>query len=213
MSSSRPAATQGNYDLVVALFCAFLLISNIAATKLISFGRIIADGGAFLFPLTYILGDLLAEVYGFRKARRAIWTGFVCSITASITFLLVGAAPPAPAWPNQAAFDAVLGFVPRIVAASLTAYLLGQMLNAWVLVKMKKRTGQKALWARLIGSTAVAELADTTIFCLIAFGGLIPAHDMANYILVGYLYKTCLEILLLPITYRVIAWVRAREPE
>lgn len=205
------------------MFCAFLLISNVAATKLIEFGPdwsgsalpilpIITDGGAFLFPLTYILGDVLTEVYGFARAKRAIWIGFACSVVASLTFWLVDSAPPAADWPNQAAWHAVLGFVPRIVLASLLAYLAGQLLNAWVLEKIKARTGGKRLWARLLGSTVVGELADTAIFCLVAFGGTISAPSMVNYIVVGYLYKTIIEVVLLPLTYRVIAWVKAHEP-
>lgn len=141
---------RGVYDVVVALFVALLLISNVAAVKLIQFGPewtplgipvlpIITDGGAFLFPLTYILGDVLAEVYGMKGARRAILLGFGTSILASATFLLVGAAPAAADWPNQDAYSAVLGFVPRIVLASLLGYLAGQFLNAWVLVRLKKR--------------------------------------------------------------------------
>ncbi|MDO4784216.1 MAG: queuosine precursor transporter [Propionibacteriaceae bacterium] len=223
MTPADTLPRRGNYDLILALFCAFLLISNIAATKLIQVGPdwspggiallpVIADGGAFLFPLTYVLGDILAEVYGFRLTRRAIWTGFACSIVASLTFLAVTHAPPAADWPNQAGFEAVLGFVPRIVAASLLGYLAGQFLNAWVLVRLKERTGQRRLWARLIGSTVVGEFADTAIFCVVAFGGIVGGGTLLNYILVGYLYKTLVEIMLLPLTYRVIALVRRHEP-
>lgn len=203
----------GNYDIVIALFCALLLISNIGATKLIEFGPIVTDGGAFLFPLTYVIGDVLAEVYGLKRARRAIVLGFAVSILASVTFLVVTAAPPAADWPNQAAWEAVLGFVPRIVLASLAGYLVGQLLNAWVLVKIKERTLEKGLWARLLGSTVVGEAADTTLFCLIAFGGLIGPGTMLNYIVVGYVYKVAVEVILLPITYRVIAMVKKHEPD
>ena len=170
---------QGNYDLVVAAFCGLLLISNIGATKLISFPTglgmrcrlLVTDGGAFLFPLTYILGDVLAEVYGLRKARRAIIAGFVLAGVASLTFWLVSVTPPAPDWGNQEAWQAVLGFVPRIVLASLLGFLAGQFLNAYVLVKIKQATREKSLWARLIGSTVIGELADTVVFCVVAFGG------------------------------------------
>lgn len=214
---------RGNFDLVVALFCSFLLISNVAAVKLIQFGPnlevggfpllpIITDGGAFLFPLTYVLGDVLAEVYGMRGAKRAIWIGFGVSILASLSFLLVGAAPPAAEWGNQEAFTAILGFVPRIVLASLLGYLAGQFLNAWALVKIKNRTKEGSLWARLLGSTLVGEAADTTIFCIVAFGGLVSAGTLINYILVGYVYKVLIETLMLPVTYRVIATVKRREP-
>lgn len=215
---------RGNYDLVVALFVALLLISNVAATKLIAFGPewspfglpvlpIITDGGALLFPLTYVLGDVLAEVFGMRGARRAILLGFGVSLLASLTFLAVGAAPAAPGYENQEAFVAVLGFVPRIVVASLAGYLVGQFLNAWVLVKLKQWREGKGMWKRLLGSTVVGEAADTTIFCLIAFGGQIDGGTMLNYIVVGYLFKVGVEAVLLPVTYRVISLVRNREPE
>lgn len=226
MSEANPQFAQtnrGNYDILVAFFVAFLLISNISAVKLIQFGPdvevlgfpvlpIVADGGAFLFPVTYILGDVLAEIFGLKGARRAIFIGFAVSIIASLMFLVVGAAPPAADWGNQEAFTAILGFVPRIVAASLVAYLVGQLLNAWILVKIKKRTQENSLWARLIGSSAVACAADTVIFCTIAFGGVVGAGTLANYIIVGYIYKMLVEILLLPVTYRVVALVKKHEP-
>ncbi len=222
MTKPDISPTRSNYDVVLALFVSLLLISNVAATKLIALGPawspfgvqvlpIITDGGAILFPITYVLGDVLAEVYGLKGARRAILVGFVISVVASVTFLLVGMAPPAAEWPNQEAFIAVLGFVPRIVAASLAAYVLGQLLNAWVLVSLKRRHGSGALWARLLGSTLVGEGVDTVVFCLIAFGGQISPGAMLNYIVVGYVFKVSLEVLLLPITYRVISLVKRHE--
>ena len=214
---------RGVYDVVVALFCCLLLISNVAAVKLIQFGPevdlfgfpvlpIITDGGALLFPLTYVLGDVLAEVYGWRGARRAIAIGFATSVVASLTFLIVGAAPPAADWPNQEAFVAVLGFVPRIVVAALLGYAVGQLLNAWVLVRLKRRTKEGSLWARLLGSTLVGEAADTTIFCVVAFAGIITGGTLLNYVIVGYVYKVAIEALFLPVTYQVIRMVKRREP-
>jgi uncharacterized integral membrane protein (TIGR00697 family) len=229
-SASRPSRS-GNFDLVLAAFVGMLLISNIGATKLIAFGPdlsvgglqllpIITDGGAILFPLTYILGDVLAEVYGLRRANRAILTGFVLAALMSLTFLVVDAAPPASDWPNQDAWHAVLGFVPRIVVASLLGYLAGQLLNALVLVRIKERWGTGRLWVRLITSTVVGEFADTLVFCLVAFGPLgnplggdsIPWPALINYTAVGWLYKVAVEVLFLPVTYRVIAAVKRREP-
>ncbi len=212
----------GNYDLVVAAFCGLLLISNVGATKAIAFGlpvsvpvlgdHIITDGGAFLFPLTYVLGDVLAEVYGMRRARRAIVMGFVLAALASVTFLLVSVTPPAPNWPNQEAWSAVLGFVPRIVFASLCGYLAGQFLNAYVLVKIKERTKERTLWVRLVGSTVVGELADTALFCTIAFAGILSTRDLIGYTIVGYVYKVLVEVVCLPITYAVIGVIKRREP-
>lgn len=200
------------YPLLVVLFVAVLLISNIAAVKLIAFGPLILDGGAFLFPLAYILGDVLSEVYGLRATRRAIYLGFAVSLLASLVFFLVQISPAPDAWQNQEAFEAVIGFVPRIVLASLTAYLVGQLLNAWVIVKLKSRTNERLLWLRLIGSTVVGELADTLIFCTIAFYGVITGLEFWNYVLVGYVFKVLVEVVLLPVTYRVVAAVKRREP-
>ena len=204
--------TTGYYPVVVAVFCGLLLISNIGATKLIEFGPIITDGGAFLFPLVYITGDVLSEVYGLKAARRAIYLGFALAVLAAFTFWLVQISPPANGYENQEAFEAVLGFVPRIVLASICGYLVGQLLNAYVLVKIKERTQEKALWLRLIGSTVIGELADTVVFCTIAFYGIITGGEFINYVIVGYIYKTLLEVVLLPITYRVIAAVKKHEP-
>ena len=200
------------YPYVVAIFCSVLLISNIGAVKLIHFGPIITDGGAFLFPLVYIIGDVMSEVYGFRAARRAIILGFAMAILASITFYAVQLSPADASWGNQAAFEAILGFVPRIVLASVCGFLVGQLLNSYVLVWIKNRTNEKHLWVRLIGSTVVGELADTLAFCTIAFYGIITGADFINYVVVGYVYKTLLEVVLLPITYPTIAWVKRHEP-
>lgn len=204
--------SNGVYPYVIAVFAALLLLSNIGAVKLIEFGPIITDGGAFLFPLVYIVGDVLSEVYGLKAARRAIFLAFALSILASLTFWAVQVAPPAAGWENQAAFEAVLGFVPRIVLASICGFLVGQLLNAYVLVKIKERTAERALWLRLIGSTVVGEFADTLTFCTIAFYGIITGGDFLNYLITGYVYKTLLEVVLLPITYRVIALIKRIEP-
>lgn len=210
-ATSKPRT--GNYDLIVVLFCGLLLISNIGATKLIQFGPIITDGGAILFPMTYILGDVLSEVYGFKRAKRAILMGFGLSVLASLTFYLVQIAPAADAYENQAAFEAVLGFVPRIVLASILGYLAGQLLNAYVLVKIKERTQERKLWLRLIGSTVVGELADTLVFCTVAFYGVITGGEFVSYVITGYVYKVLIEVVFLPITYPVIALVKRHEPD
>lgn len=200
------------YPGIVAVFVALLLISNIGAVKLIEFGPFITDGGAFLFPLVYIVGDVLAEVYGWKAARRAIVVAFSMSALAAATFWLVQISPPAQAWENQAAFEAVLGFVPRIVLASILGFLVGQLLNAYVLVWIKRRTQEGKLWARLLGSTVVGEFADTLVFCTIAFYGVITGGDFITYVVVGFTYKTAVEVILLPVTYRVIAFIKTREP-
>lgn len=199
------------YDVIVAFFAAMLLISNISATKLVAFGPIITDGGAILFPLIYILGDVLTEVYGYAYARRAIWTGFGVMILGVFTFSAVRVLPAAADYTDQSAFDAILGFLPRIVLASLLAYLIGSFVNSYVLAKMKQSRWKKRLWVRLIGSTVVGELGDTIVFGLVAFAGILTAKDMVAFILIGWIFKTLVEVLVLPITYRVIAFLKARE--
>ena len=209
---SFAVVTRSYYPVISAVFVALLVISNVGAVKLISAGPLILDGGAFLFPLVYIAGDVLSEVYGFKAARKTIYIGFGMAILSALTFWLIQMSPSADGWENQGAFEAILGFVPRIVLASVCGFLVGQLLNAYVLVKIKARTNEGSLWLRLIGSTVVGEFADTIVFCTIAFYGIITGGDFLNYVIVGYFYKTLLEVLLLPITYRVIAYVKANEP-
>lgn len=201
------------FDIVLALFVVLLLISNIAATKLLAIGPFIMDGGAILFPFTYIIGDVLAEVYGLKSAKRAIFVAFFASVLAALTFLAVQYLPGAPEYQNQAAFEAVLGFVPQIVIASLAAFFCGQFINAYVLVKMKEKWGEKNLWARLIGSTIAGQLVDTIIFCTIAFYGVVTGWSFINYVVVGVAYKVILEIILLPLTYKAVAFVKRHEAE
>lgn len=215
------------YPTFVALFTAVLLISNICATKGVAFLPeadltvgplqvlpIITDGGFFLFPLAYILGDVLSEVYGFKATRRAIYLGFGAMVLASLCFWILIELPAADFYGNQAALEAVVGVYPRLLLAGLSGYLVGQLLNSLVMVAIKERTKEKYLWARLIGSTVVGEFADTLIFCAIAAGaiGISTWDDFLNYLIVGFLWKTLVEVLVMPITYRVIAHVKKREP-
>jgi len=206
------ATTMSFYPVISAVFVALLVISNVGAVKLITVGPLILDGGAFLFPLVYVTGDVLSEVYGFKAARKTILIGFGMAILSALTFWLIQMSPSAPGWENQSAIEAILGFVPRIVLASVCGFLLGQLLNSYVLVKIKSQTNESALWVRLIGSTVVGELADTVVFCTIAFYGILTGSDFVNYVVVGYIYKTLLEVVLLPITYRVISYVKTNEP-
>lgn len=202
------------FDLIVAAYCVVLVLSNVAATKGVAFGPVLTDGGFFLFPLAYVLGDVVTEVYGFRAARRAIVTSFVAGLFSSVVFWLVIALPPAEFYQGQEAFETVLGPVPLIVAGSLLGYLAGQLLNAYVLVRIRARTQERHLWARLIGSTLVGELVDTVIFCAVAAPiiGISTASDFLNYVVVGYVYKVLVEVVVLPVTYAAIAWLKRREP-
>ncbi len=206
------ASTRGRfYAYIFALMCCVFLISNISATKVVEIGPFVTDGGAFLFPLAYILGDVISEVYGFRAAKRAVLMGFAMQALAVLVFFVVQIAPPGPGYENQSAFEAVLGFYPRIALASLCGYLVGQLLNAYILVRVKRRMGEKHLWVRLLTSTGVGEFADTLIFCVVAFAGVIPGWDFVNYIIVGFVYKVAVEILFMPVTYRVIHEIKKRE--
>ncbi len=204
-------APAGPYTGLIVLFCAVLLISNVAAVKLIQSGPLILDGGVYLFPIAYVLGDVISEVYGWRAARRAIFWAFVCAVLAAVVFLIVQVTPAADVWENQEAYETIIGFVPRIVLASLAAFVVGQLLNARVLVWLKGRMPEGRLWTRLLGSTVVGQLADTLVFCTVAFYGVITGVEFLNYVITGYVAKVAIEVLVLPVTYRVVAIVRRRE--
>lgn len=203
------------FPYLLTFFCAVFLISNITAQKGVTLGPLITDGAFFLFPISYVIGDVIAEVYGFKTARRAVFTGFSVAVLAVLTFYVAIWLPPADFYDMQEPFAAVLGLLPRIVVASLAGYVVGQLLNAWVLQKMKDRFGRNNLWARLIGSTIVGEFADTLLFCSIAAGviGITTAGEFVNYVAVGFFWKTIMEVVLLPITYPTIAWVRRQEEQ
>jgi len=230
-TSSKPDvrfASRGSsyFDIALALFCVVLVVSNIAATKGIELGvgdwsigsvqilPIVTDGGAFLFPLAYILGDVISEVYGFKAARRAVLTGFAMALLAAATFWVVEQAPEASFYQNQAAFEAVAGPVGTIVLASLVGYVCGQLTNSYVLVQMKKRTAEKRLVARLATSTGAGELVDTLLFCAIAASaiGIETGGQFVNYFVVGVIYKCAVEFLVMPLTVVVIAAIKKREP-
>ena len=212
------------YDLVLAAFCALLLISNVSATKLIEFGPsvevggfpvlpIITDGGFIVFPLTYVIGDVLSEVYGFRAARKAIILGFTMNGLAALAFWVTIYLPAADFYQNQAHFENVVHAYTQLIVAGLAGFIVGQTINAWTVVKIKEHTKEKHLWARLVGSTFAGQLGDTLVFCSIAAGaiGITSFGDFATYTALGWVYKTAVEVIFLPVTYRVIAWIRKRE--
>lgn len=218
--AARAAQLGARYAAITAVFVGVLLISNIAAVKLINFGAIslgdwqlplIFDGGVFLFPLAYIVGDVLAEVYGLRATRRAIFAAFGLAALTSLTIWVVQLSPTALGSEHQAAFEMVLGFVPNIVLASLAAFVAGQLINAWVLVKLRDRTSGRFLRTRLITSTLAGQLIDTIVFCTIAFWGTIEGLEFFMYVALGYLIKVLAEVVLLPVTTRVIRGVRSAE--
>ncbi|MES2014663.1 MAG: queuosine precursor transporter [Patescibacteria group bacterium] len=205
-----------NYKYLATLsvfFVSVLLISNIASTKIVDFGWFTFDGGTLLFPLSYIFGDILTEVYGYKKSRGVIWLGFFSALMMSLVLIIVGILPAAADWGNQAAYDAILGLTPRIVMASLIAYFCGEFSNSFILAKMKIATKGKWLWTRTIGSTLVGECIDSTLFILIAFAGVLPASLLITLIVSNYIFKTGVEIVFTPITYKVIGFLKKKESE
>jgi uncharacterized integral membrane protein (TIGR00697 family) len=199
------------FDVLVALFVAVLLISNIASTKILILWKFTFDGGTILFPLSYIFGDILTEVYGFKRSRRVIWLGFFSALLMSLVLYVVQILPPAADWHNQQAFESVLGFIPRIVIASLIAYFVGEFSNSITLSVIKIRTKGKFLWIRTIFSTIIGEGIDTIVFCMIAFYGTLPGNVLWAIILSNYIFKCAVEILLTPVTYKVVNFLKKAE--
>jgi len=200
-------------DVITGIFVAVLLISDISDTKAITVGFLSFDGGTFLFPIAYIFGDILTEVYGFKRARRVVWIGFACEALMAITFSLVGLAPASPDYPYQKDFMHILGLTPRIAIASLTAYFFGEFVNSVTLAKMKIFTKGRFLWTRTVGSTVIAELIDTSIFMFIGFFGVFPLSLLFSIIISGYFLKVIMEVIFTPVTYRIVNFLKKKEHE
>jgi uncharacterized integral membrane protein (TIGR00697 family) len=202
------------YPILVAVFTALIIISNVTATKGVAFGPIITDGGFIVFPVTYVIGDVLSEVYGFVAARRAIILGFTMNIMAALAFWLTVYLPAADFYPNQAHLENIVHAYTQLIVAGLAGFIVGQTINAWTVVKIKEHTKEKHLWARLVGSTFAGQLGDTLVFCAIAANaiGLQTFGDFATYTALGWVYKTAVEVVMLPVTYRVIAFIKRHEP-
>jgi uncharacterized integral membrane protein (TIGR00697 family) len=198
---------------ITGLFVAVLLISNVASSKILQLGPFTFDGGTILFPLSYIFGDILTEVYGYARSRKVIWTGFLATAMMSVVFAIVGALPPGEGWNGQEAYQTILGTTPRIVLASLLAYLAGEFTNSVVLARMKVAMAGRMLWARTIGSTLVGEGIDTALFCTIAFLGAMPAELLMSVIVSNYVFKCGVEILATPLTYGVVGYLKRAEGE
>lgn len=199
------------FVIIACLFVTSLLLSNIIAGKLITIGSMILPGAVILFPLAYIFGDILTEVYGYGRARMVIWTGFACNILMVGVFFLVMAIPSPGFFEAEEAFATVLGMTPRIVSASLLAYLLGEFSNAAILSRMKILTRGKWLWTRTIGSTLIGEGLDAIVFITVCFLGVVPNAVLLQMVLYQYLFKVAFEILATPLTYAVVGWLKRRE--
>ena len=218
--------TYKHLDLITAFFVATLLISNVASSaKILDLGfslfgvPMAFDAGTLIFPLSYIFGDILTEVYGYRRSRRVIWIGFFCSGLMGLAFWAASKMPGETAWQAYAgdkAFDAILGGVSTggILVASLAAYLVGEFSNAFIMAKLKVKMDGKRLWVRTIGSTLVGELLDTSTFILIACAlGVFPWAIALSLIVTNYLFKTALEVIMTPVTYRVVSVLKRSEKE
>ena len=199
------------FEIILGLFVAVLLISNIASTKIIQLWRFTFDGGTIIFPLSYIFGDILTEVYGYRKARRAIWTGFFSAFLMSLFLWLIGVLEPAEGWNLQSSYISILGQTPRIVMASLIAYFAGEFSNSVIMAKMKILTKGKWLWTRTITSTIAGQAIDTALFCLIAFAGLYPSGLLLSIIISNYVFKVGFEIIMTPATYKIVHFLKKKE--
>jgi uncharacterized integral membrane protein (TIGR00697 family) len=221
MTTDAPAAAPPRrsyryYDLVMAAFVTVLLCANlIGAAKVAQLGGFTFGAGVLFFPISYVFGDVLTEVYGYARARKVVWAGFGALAFASFMSWAVLAFPPAPGWPHQAAYETVFGGTPRIVLASLVAYFSGEFCNSYVLAKMKLRTEGRLLWTRTIGSTIVGEAVDSAIFYPLAF---LAAPGWSNELVLrvmvsNYVLKVLWEVVMTPLTYRIVNSLKRAEHE
>jgi len=194
-----------------ALFVTCLLTANTIAAKLVALGGLTLTAGVVIFPLSYVLGDVLTEVWGYAVARRVIWLGFACNAVMVGAVWLGGELPPAPFWKGQAAYQEILGQAPRILVASFAAYLVGEFANAFVLAKLKVATEGRWLWVRTIGSTVVGQALDSLVFVTLAFAGTVPAGVVAGIVGAQWTIKVAYEAAATPLTYAAVAWLKARE--
>ena len=216
-----PAATSASdlaghkfrhYDLVMAAFVTVLLLSNIiGAAKLSEIGGWTFGAGILFFPLGYVLGDVLTEVYGYARARRVIWTGFAAMLFLAFMSWAVVSMPPAPGWDGQDAYEKLFGQVPRIVVASITAFWAGEFVNSFVMARMKVWTKGKALWARTIGSTIIGQGVDSLIFYPYAFWGVWSNEQVLTVMVTNWGMKVAWEVVLTPVTYAVVGWLKRSE--
>lgn len=199
------------FVLVVAIFITCLITANITAVKLVSLFGLVLPAAIIIFPISYIFGDVLTEVYGYRQARRVIWLGFFCNLIAVAAIWAGQKMPAAIFWDGQGAYERILGYTPRLLLASFLAYLLGEFANSFVLAKMKIATRGRWLWARTIGSTLVGQGLDSLVFVTLAFVGTIPASGLASAIVAQWLAKSVYEAAVTPLTYIVVNFLKRHE--
>ena len=190
------------------VFCVCLVAANLLETKVVQLGPLSVTAGLLVFPISYIINDCIAEVWGFRKARLIIWMGFLMNFMVVVLGQIAVALPAAPFWEGEESFDFVFGLAPRIAVASLTAFLAGSFINAYVLSRMKLLSHGKNFSARAIISTLAGEGADSILFFPLAFGGLMPVQELVKMMLVQVVLKTLYEIIILPVTIRVVNYIK-----
>ena len=203
--------------LIAAIFVTSLLTSNIIAVKIVDFGTlpllgaIVVDAAIIVFPISYIIGDVLTEVYGFHIARRIIWIGFLCNLIMVIFIYIGGLLTPSSIWPGQESYTEILGFSRRLIVASFLAYLCGEFANSYILAKLKIRMKGKLLFVRTISSTLVGQGLDSLIFVFVAFGGLLTLNDIIRMVLINWGFKVFYETVATPVTYGVINFLKHKE--
>lgn len=194
-----------------ALFITCLLTANVIAPKLVAVGGLVVSVAVIVFPLSYVFGDVLTEVWGYAATRRVIWLGFACNGVMVLAVWAGGEIPPAPFWQGQAAYAEILGQTPRILAASFAGYLAGEFANAFVLARLKVLTRGRWLWLRTIGSTLVGQAFDTGVFVALAFAGTVPGAVLARVVVGQWGLKVLYEALATPLTYAAVGWLKAQE--
>lgn len=208
--TSQPCYSQW-FVVVTALFITCLITANIIAVKLVSIGGLVLPAAIIIFPISYIVGDVLTEVYGYSQARRVIWLGFFCNLIAVMAIGVGQVLPAASFWDGQEAYQRILGYTPRLLIASFLAYLVGEFANAFVLAKMKIVTNGRWLWMRTIGSTLVGQGLDSLVFITLAFVGTIPFQALASAVVTQWLAKSVYEAAATPLTYAVVNFLKGQE--
>jgi hypothetical protein len=199
------------FVVITAIFITSLITANLIAVKLVTVIGFFLPAAVIIFPVSYIFGDILTEVYGYRLTRFVIWLGFFCNLLAVVAIMIGQLLPPAPFWAGQAAYETILGYTPRLLAASFIAYLVGEFVNSYVLARLKIVTQGRWLWLRTISSTLAGQGLDSLIFMTLAFAGTIPLAGLGNAIVTQWLFKSAYEILVTPVTYAVTNFLKRVE--
>jgi uncharacterized integral membrane protein (TIGR00697 family) len=213
MPNNATSATRYSmwFVLVAAIFTTCLITANIIAVKLVTIFGLMVPAAIIIFPLSYVFGDVLTEVYGYRQARRVIWLGFFCNLLTVAAIWVTQVLPAAPFFEAQGAYERILGYTPRILAASFLAYLVGEFANSFVLAKMKIATGGRWLWSRTIGSTLAGQALDSSVFIVLAFAGTMPGDVLLWAVVTQWLMKSAYEAAVTPFTYLVVNFLKKRE--